>query len=205
MNLRWYKKVINKNGYNEVKKRETLFQKVIKQLTDFLVLIMIITSIVSGIIGEISHAIVITIVVIVYTVLGAVQEGQTEIDEASLTGEPIPVEKQTIVVFTGNTQTGDNVNMAHMNKDVTYSRGKGIVGTKAENNEIDMIAEYNQSCIDGINPLQIILNKLAIWLGIACLIICVLGFSIGFLRDGHLLELILVTLSLIVAAIWKGC
>ncbi|HQI16798.1 MAG TPA: cation-transporting P-type ATPase, partial [Bacillota bacterium] len=71
---------IEKYGYNELKEKEKepVWVKIGKQLKDFLVVILIIASIVSGMVGEISDSIVIIAIVIVNAVLGVVQEGKAE-------------------------------------------------------------------------------------------------------------------------------
>lgn len=250
-------------GYNELKEKEpeTLFQKVVKQLKDFLVIILILASIVSGLVGEFSDAIVIIAIVVINAVLGVVQEGKAEkalealkkmsapnarvyrdghvvvvparnlvpgdivlieagdsvpadlrlidsvnlkIEEASLTGESVPTEKYADQVFKGETPIGDRTNMAYMSTVVTYGRGKGIVVETNVNTEIGKIAEVIQSYDDETTPLQQRLNQLGKWLGIACLLICILVFVIGFIREGHLLEMFLVAVSLAVAAIPEG-
>jgi Ca2+-transporting ATPase len=73
-------KRIQQYGYNELQEgeRETLFRKIIKQLKDFLVVILIVASIVSGLVGEISDALVIIAIVIVNAILGVLQEGKAE-------------------------------------------------------------------------------------------------------------------------------
>jgi Ca2+-transporting ATPase len=254
---------IQQYGYNELKEKEseTLFQKVIKQLKDFLVIILIIASIVSGLVGEISDALVIIAIVIVNAILGVLQEGKAEkalealqrmsapnarvcrnghieviparnlvpgdivlieagdsipadlrliesvnlkIEEASLTGESVPVEKNAGKIFDGETLIGDRVNMAYMSTTATYGRGKGIVVGTGSDTEIGKIASVIQSFGEETTPLQLKLNELGKWLGIACLAICALVFVIGFLREGHILEMFLVAVSLAVAAIPEG-
>ncbi len=254
---------IQKYGHNELKEKakETMLQKIIKQLKDFLVIILIVASIVSGLVGEISDSIVIIAIVIINAVLGVLQEGKAEkalealkkmsapnarvyrnghieiipaknlvpgdvvlleagdsipadlrlfesinlkVEEASLTGESVPVDKHAEEVFESDMPIGDRVNMAYMSTIVTYGRGKGIVINTGANTEIGKIAEAIQSFEDEVTPLQLKLNELGKWLGIACLVICALVFAIGFLRDGHLLEMFLISVSLAVAAIPEG-
>jgi Ca2+-transporting ATPase len=256
-------KRIRQYGYNELKEKqaETFLQKLVKQLKDFLVIILIIASIVSGLVGEISDAFVIIAIVVVNAVLGIIQEGKAEkalealkrisapnarvcreghigviparnlvpgdivlieagdsipadlrliesvnlkIDEASLTGESVSVEKDADKIFETEIPIGDRVNMVYMSTTATYGRGKGIVVNIGANTEIGKIAEVIQSFGDETTPLQVKLNQLGKWLGLACLAICFLVFIIGFLRQGHIFEMFLVAISLAVAAIPEG-
>ena len=254
---------IEKYGYNELKEKEkeSVWVKIGKQLKDFLVVTLIIASIVSGMVGEISDAIVIIAIVIVNAVLGVVQEGKAEkamealkkmsapnarvlrsghieiipaknlvpgdvvfieagdsipadmrliessnlkVEEASLTGESVPSEKDAGKAFDAEVSIGDRLNMAYMSTIVTYGRGKGIVVNTGTNTEIGRIAEAIQTFEDETTPLQQKLNELGKLLGLACLIICVIVFAIGFMRGGDILEMFLVSVSLAVAAIPEG-
>lgn len=73
-------KRLEKYGYNELKEKEkeSIWVKVAKQLKDFLVITLIIAALVSGLVGEISDAIVIIAIVVVNAILGVVQEGKAE-------------------------------------------------------------------------------------------------------------------------------
>lgn len=74
------KKRIIENGYNEFaeKKTKSIFQRFINQFKDFLVLILIVAAIVSGLVGEIPDTIIILLVVILNAILGVVQESKAE-------------------------------------------------------------------------------------------------------------------------------
>ncbi len=125
-------------------------------------------------------------------------------EEASLTGESVPSEKDANRTFDTEVSIGDRLNMAYMSTIVTYGRGKGIVVGTGINTEIGRIAEAIQTFEDETTPLQLKLNELGKWLGLACLIICVIVFAIGFMRGGDVLEMFLVSVSLAVAAIPEG-
>lgn len=104
------------------------------------------------------------------------------IDEASLTGESVPVNKDA----GGNLQTdiplGDRKNSAFSGTTVTYGRGKGIVTSTGMHTQLGLIATMLQSVDQEQTPLQKRLDELGKTLGIAALIVCGLVFVIGVTR-----------------------
>ncbi|MFA6666873.1 MAG: HAD-IC family P-type ATPase, partial [Bacilli bacterium] len=62
-------------------------------------------------------------------------------NESSLTGESVPVEKNSEIVFSKGVVAGDRVNMAYMSTPVTYGRGVGIVIGTGMDTEIGRIAK----------------------------------------------------------------
>ena len=112
-----------------------------------------------------------------------------KVEEASLTGESVPVEKQAGVVLDKEIPLGDRKNSAFMSTTVTYGRGKGIVTGTGMHTQIGMIAEMLQSYEDEATPLQIKLNQLAKMLGIGCLTVCGIIFIWGLIRDTHVMNI----------------
>ncbi|AEE91571.1 Calcium-transporting ATPase [Tepidanaerobacter acetatoxydans Re1] len=250
-------------GYNELvgKKGVTIWQMLLEQFKDFLVLILIGASFVSAIIGEVTDAVVIILIVILNAVLGVMQEFRAnkalealkemaapeakvirdgkiieipsrelvpgdlvlleagnyvpadirlvesvnlKIEEASLTGESVPAEKNAEVVLGGEVPLGDRSNSAFMGTVVTYGRGKGIVVATGMNTEIGLIAEMLESYEEGETPLQKKLDELGKILGIASLAICGIVFLLGIFRGIPILEMFMTSVSLAVAAIPEG-
>ena len=132
------------------------------------------------------------------------ESANLKVEEASLTGESVPSEKDASKSFDTEVSIGDRLNMAYMGTIATYGRGKGIVVNTGINTEIGRIAEAIQTFEDETTPLQLKLNELGKWLGLACLVICVIVFVIGFARGGDIMEMFLVSVSLAVAAIPEG-
>jgi len=127
-----------------------------------------------------------------------------KIEEASLTGESVPVEKDASVVYDEDKPLGDRDNIAYMSTVVTYGRGKGIVVSTGMNTEIGQIAEMLESYEDEQTPLQKKLTEFGKWLGIICLAIVAVVFVLGLLRGEPILEMFMTSISLAVAAIPEG-
>ena len=124
--------------------------------------------------------------------------------EASLTGESLPVEKETEKIENEETGIGDRVNMAFSSSLVTYGRGKGIVVETGMTTEVGKIAGMINSTEKQETPLQTKLNKLGKTLGIAALAICVFIFLIGLIQGKEPIHMFMTAVSLAVAAIPEG-
>ena len=118
--------------------------------------------------------------------LRLVESVNLKIEEASLTGESMPVEKNAGVVLDKEIPLGDRRNTAFMGTLITYGRGRGLVTGTGMNTQIGLIAEMIQSFETEDTPLQKKLEHLGKVLGTACLAICVLVFIYGLFRDTHL-------------------
>jgi Ca2+-transporting ATPase len=120
--------------------------------------------------------------------LRLVESINLKIEEASLTGESVPVEKKAAVVLDREIPLGDRKNTAFMGTLITYGRGKGLVTGTGMNTQIGLIAEMIQSFEAEDTPLQKKLEHLGKVLGTACLAICALVFIYGLFRDTHLTD-----------------
>ena len=127
-----------------------------------------------------------------------------KVEEAALTGESVPVEKDADADLSGDIGLGDQINCGFMSTLVTYGRGCGIVTTTGMNTVIGKIAEMIQDDEEEDTPLQKKLNQLGKVLGTACLAVCAIVFVMGLLRGEDLLEMFMTAVSLAVAAIPEG-
>lgn len=127
-----------------------------------------------------------------------------KIDESSLTGESVPVEKDHNIVYSDDIALGDQKNMAFTSTIVTYGRGKGIIVETGEKAEIGKIAATIQAYEEETTPLQIKLNQLGKYLGIAFVVISILIFLIGYFQKRAILDTFMIAVSLAVAAIPEG-
>ena len=103
-----------------------------------------------------------------------VEAANLKTNESSLTGESLPVEKDSSLVFSEPIGIGDRKNMAYMSTPVTYGRGKGVVTATGMATEIGKIAKSLDDEVDEDTPLQKVLAKLSKILGILTLGIVVL-------------------------------
>ncbi|HOO11492.1 MAG TPA: calcium-translocating P-type ATPase, SERCA-type [Bacillota bacterium] len=254
---------LERYGYNEIeqKKRKTIFQMYIDQFKDFMIIILIIAAVISGLLGELTDAVVILMIVILNAVLGVVQENKAEeslaalkrmaapnakvlrgsrhdiiparmlvpgdiviletgdlvpadiritkalnlkIQEAALTGESVPVEKDESPLSRKNVPLGDRVNMGYSGSLVTYGRGEGIVVGTGMDTEVGKIAKMIQSVEEVETPLKKRLQILGKALGIAALAICAVIFIVGVAYGKEIFEMFLTSVSLAVAAIPEG-
>ena len=124
--------------------------------------------------------------------------------EASLTGESVPVEKNTEAISDEKVGIGDRTNMLFSSSLITYGRGKGIVVETGMNTEVGKIANIINSTDETETPLQEKLNKLGKTLGIGALVICAVIFVIGLLYGKNPLDMFMTAVSLAVAAIPEG-
>ncbi len=127
-----------------------------------------------------------------------------KIEESSLTGESVPVDKINALIEDTNVSLGDRKNMAFMSSMVTYGRGKGVVIGTGMSTEIGKIADMISRVEEESTPLQKSLDKVGKFLGIAALIIVAVMFVIGVLEGRPVLGMFMTAISLAVAAIPEG-
>ena len=124
--------------------------------------------------------------------------------EASLTGESVPVEKITEKIDGNEIGIGDRKNMLFSSSLITYGRGKAIVVNTGMNIEVGKIAGMLDNAEKQETPLQQKLNDLGKTLGIACLAICAVIFVIGLLQGKEIIDMFMTAVSLAVAVIPEG-
>lgn len=125
-------------------------------------------------------------------------------EEAALTGESVPVDKDDRFVAKGELALGDQRNMVFMGTTVTKGRALGVVVATGMQTEIGLIAELITSSEETGTPLQQRLEQLGHWLVAGCLLIVALVFAAGVFRGFPVYRMFLVGVSLAVAAIPEG-
>jgi len=136
--------------------------------------------------------------------LRIVESANLKSQEASLTGESVPVDKDTEIIEDEKISLGDRKNMLFSSSLITYGRGKGIVVETGMNTEVGKIAKIINDTEGTETPLQTKLNKLGKTLGIAALAICVVIFVIGIAYGKNVIDMFMTAVSLAVAAIPEG-
>lgn len=133
--------------------------------------------------------------------LRLIEAVQLRIQEAALTGESVPVEKDNAAIPAADLSIGDRKSMGYKGTLVTYGRGRGLVTDTGMNTELGRIAGLLQGQDEGRTPLQKRLTAFGQKLAYAVLAICVIVFIAGLLRGEPPLLMLLTAISLAVAAI----
>lgn len=126
------------------------------------------------------------------------------IEEAALTGESVPVEKNADYVADKPSSIGDSINMAFMSTNVLHGRGEGIVTATGMQTQIGKIAHSISHTENQSTPLQKRLADLGQLLSILAVVLCVLLFLIALLQKRNIPEMLITAISLAVAAVPEG-
>ena len=126
------------------------------------------------------------------------------IQEAILTGESEPVEKETAAYQIATMPLGDRRNMAYMGTVATYGRGRGVVVETGMSTELGKIANLIQDVGPGETPLQVRLDQVGKLLAIVGLIAAALVLAIGVYLNEPLDEMFLTAVSVAVAVVPEG-
>ncbi len=270
--------------------RPGFWQKLWAQLNNFVVILLLVAALISGLIGwqEFSHsgeigefveAGAILLIVVLNAVLGLVQEGKAEealaslkkmaapeaqalrdgrrisipshqlvpgdivyleagnyvpadvrlieainlrVEEASLTGESLPVQKNASVLLEKDVPLGDRKNTAFMGTTISYGRGRGVVTDTGMQTQLGLIAEMLSAVETEETPLQKRLDELGKTLSIISLVLVAIVFVVAVFNytDTNLLfqspreyfslfskeftEAFIIAISLAIAAVPEG-
>lgn len=127
-----------------------------------------------------------------------------KIEEATLTGESVPTEKDARLTLPSDTPLAERYNMAYSGTSVTYGRGTGVVTSAGMDTQIGKIAGALNDAKEGTTPLQKRMNSLSKVISIAVLVVAAVVFGIGVLTGRELMDMFFVAISLAVAAIPEG-
>jgi Ca2+-transporting ATPase len=249
------------------------------QINNFVVILLIVASLISALLGDYLEAGAILAIVVLNAILGLIQERRAEealaalkklaapeahvlrggsrislpasglvpgdivylesgnfvpadvrlletvnlrIEEASLTGESLAVQKNAAMQLNHDSPLGDRKNTAFMGTTVAYGRGRGVVTDTGMNTQLGLIAAMLQSVESEETPLQRRLDELGKTLSIAALLLVAVVFFVALFNytDTGLLfqnpleylsvsakeitEVFIIAVSLAIAAVPEG-
>ncbi len=226
--------------------RPTFLQMLWEQLNNFVVILLIVASVISALLGEYVEAAAIMVIVVLNAVLGIVQESRAEealaalkklaapdaqvmrdgrrvsipaselvpgdlvflesgnfipadmrlleavnlrVEEASLTGKSLAVQKNAATVLEKDIPLGDRKNTAFMGTVVSYGRGRGVVTSTGMHTQLGLIATLLQSVETEETPLQRRLDQLGKSLSIAALFLVAIVFIVALINSTNVNEL----------------
>ncbi len=131
-----------------------------------------------------------------------IESASLKCDEASLTGESLPVEKTAGIILPEKTNLGDRKNMCFSSTTVVYGRGKGIVVATGHDAEMGKIASMLTQEKKETTPLQKSLNKLGEIITFIVLAIAIVIFFVNiFVTKEDWVNSFLTAVAIAVAAI----
>jgi Ca2+-transporting ATPase len=133
-----------------------------------------------------------------------VASANLRVDESPLTGESVPAEKHSERELLADCPVTERINMAYLGTVVTYGRGLGLVVATGMETEIGRIARLIQAEPVQPTPLQEKLDELGRSLSLIALALCALVFVGGVLRHFNWLDMLLIAVSLAIAAVPEG-
>lgn len=226
--------------------RPTFLQMLWEQLNNFVVILLIVASVVSALLGDYVEAAAIMAIVVLNAILGIVQERRAEealaalkklaapdaqvirdgrrqtipaselipgdivfleagnfipadirlleainlrVEEASLTGESLAVQKNAATVLDKNVPLGDRKNTAFMGTLVSYGRGRGVVTSTGMHTQLGLIATMLQNVETEETPLQRRLDQLGKSLSIVALFLVAIVFIVALINSTNINQL----------------
>ncbi|MFZ5943119.1 MAG: cation-translocating P-type ATPase [Bacillota bacterium] len=133
-----------------------------------------------------------------------IEAASLRVNEAALTGESVPSEKNLKVIDKPEVPVGDRNNMVFKGTSVTAGRGKALIVETGMKTQLGRIAQLLQETPPEPTPLQKQLARLGKILGIAAIGIVAVTFLMGVLRGEDLIEMFMTAIALAVAAIPEG-
>ncbi len=254
---------LEKYGINEIesKKQKTILEMIIEQLKDRMILILLLASILSFLLGEVAEGVVILIIIFINALISIIQEKKAldaiealrsmnahytivirsgkkkniltknvvvgdivyledgnivpadmrlieesglKVDESSLTGESVPVEKEANGVLDINTTLADRTNMVYSSTIISYGTALGVVTATAKETEVGSIATMLEDTDSIDTPLKRKLNKVGEILSIIGIVVAILIFIIGILYGRDFISVLMVAISLAISVIPEG-
>lgn len=125
-------------------------------------------------------------------------------DEAAMTGESLPVEKQAGEALPPDTPLADRRNMVIGSTVITAGRATAVVTATGMDSEVGRVAGLLLEQEDSDTPLQRRMGEISKTLSFLCLCVCAVMFGVGLLQRRAMLDMFMTAVSLAVAAIPEG-
>ncbi|MDP2624804.1 MAG: HAD-IC family P-type ATPase, partial [Candidatus Peregrinibacteria bacterium] len=134
-----------------------------------------------------------------------IEQNELQVDESPLTGESVPVHKQTEAINKKILHLDEHENIIFMGTAITHGTGKAVVIRTGMNTEFGKIADLTQTTTKDKSPLQKELFKIGVFVGKITLVISTLLLLVGWLWQGKgFAETFLFAVSVAVAAVPEG-
>lgn len=238
------------NGENvlDEKEKKTMNELFFDEIKDPLVIILLVATLISGLLGEFVDALIMIGVVVINASIGMIQKLKAEKSLAALKKMNLPTcsclrEGQWQTIKTSQLVVGDIIDLkmgmfipadvyvfdtvsfqvdesaltgeseavlkeegakAYMSTSVTYGKAHGLVMAVGMATEMGKIAAVLGQKEEKKTPLQERLQELSEKLGLLALIVCLLMFGVGVVQGRDFFEMLLLAISLAVAAIPEG-
>jgi P-type Ca2+ transporter type 2C len=124
-----------------------------------------------------------------------------QVEESALTGESMPVEKQTEALPDDDLSVGDRTNMVYAGTTMTYGRGRAVAVATGMHTEFGGIAQLLQTVKTGKTPLQVNLDKVGVVLARVAVVVVLIVVALGLLRGQPFLDMVLFGVALAVAVV----
>ena len=132
-----------------------------------------------------------------------IESANLRVQEASLTGESLPVDKQAESLTDADAPLGDRRNMLYMGTSVTYGRGVALVVETGMKTQLGRIAELIQSVTGEKTPLQRRMDELGRVLIVAALVVMAIAV-VGMVAGDPLDQVLLNAVAIAVAVVPEG-
>jgi P-type Ca2+ transporter type 2C len=124
-----------------------------------------------------------------------------QVEEATLTGESVPVEKHILPLSGDDLPVGDRKNMVYAGTAATYGRGRALVIATGMETEFGKIAQLLQTVESGKTPLQQNLDKVGTALARAAFVVVAIIVALGLMRGQPFIEMLIFGIALAVAVV----
>ncbi len=132
-----------------------------------------------------------------------IEASDLTVDEANLTGESMPAQKNIEKVEKG-VSLADRNNMVFASTIIIQGNGRAIVTAIGKQTEIGQIAEMVKATKEEKTPLQLRLNKLSKFIGLLVGAILIILLVVGILIGKDFLELFTLSIAIAVSAVPEG-